>query len=82
MGLDVAFRKVYGQFYPTVSLHSYGETVQVNFGDSEFKFDIEGLRAVSFFPDKSKQCEKKCIFFFVRDFDIVLQRKGRQKEIM
>jgi len=39
----VAFKRISGIFYPTVGLHSPGETIIANFGQKPFKFDIEGM---------------------------------------
>jgi hypothetical protein len=42
--LGVAFSKVAGRLFPTVSLHSPGETVRFNFGQELFRFDLEAFR--------------------------------------
>jgi len=42
--LGYAFHNVADRvFYPTVGLHSNGEIVSVNFGDKQFKFDVDEL---------------------------------------
>eukprot|EP00798_Chlamydomonas_sp_ICE-L_P022439 gene22438-29551_t len=43
--LKTAFSNVRGCLIPTIGLHSKGESVEVNFGQQPFKFDVEGLIA-------------------------------------
>ncbi|GIL63043.1 hypothetical protein Vafri_17192 [Volvox africanus] len=43
--LKVAYRPVRAGLYPTIGLHSKGETVLVNFGQKPFVFDLEGMLA-------------------------------------
>lgn len=50
--LGTAFSKVNcsgtGLLYPTISLHSPGEKVSVNFGNRPFKFDLESFIEASY----------------------------------
>lgn len=39
---ETAFTNVKGVLYPTVSLHSPGEKIWINFGTTPFRFNIEG----------------------------------------
>ncbi|KAG1656322.1 hypothetical protein FOA52_006653 [Chlamydomonas sp. UWO 241] len=41
--LRTAFRRIRGELFPTLGLHSKGEVVRVNFGQAPFKYDIEAL---------------------------------------
>eukprot|EP00696_Hemimastix_kukwesjijk_P019625 gnl/Hemi2/8952_TR3105_c0_g3_i1.p1 gnl/Hemi2/8952_TR3105_c0_g3~~gnl/Hemi2/8952_TR3105_c0_g3_i1.p1 ORF type:complete len:195 (-),score=56.50 gnl/Hemi2/8952_TR3105_c0_g3_i1:39-623(-) len=45
--LGTAFGEVEGEYFPTVSLHSTGEVVFVNFGQLPFKFDFHSYLLVS-----------------------------------
>lgn len=47
---DIAFRDIKGsnlRLYPTVGLKKTGEHIRVNFGQSPFTFDIDGMMKVS-----------------------------------
>mmetsp|Transcript_18268 Transcript_18268/g.25585 ORF Transcript_18268/g.25585 Transcript_18268/m.25585 type:complete len:427 (-) Transcript_18268:292-1572(-) len=41
--LGIAYRKVSETLYPTVGLHSQGETITANFGQQPFSFDLQGF---------------------------------------
>jgi hypothetical protein len=41
--LGIAFKKISGIYYATVGLHSYGELIRINFGQSFFKFDVQNM---------------------------------------
>eukprot|EP01119_Soliformovum_irregulare_P010328 TRINITY_DN2538_c2_g1_i2.p1 TRINITY_DN2538_c2_g1~~TRINITY_DN2538_c2_g1_i2.p1 ORF type:complete len:2760 (-),score=753.14 TRINITY_DN2538_c2_g1_i2:11-8005(-) len=41
--LGTAFRNVYGRFYPAVGVNSRGAQINVNFGQSQFTFDLGKL---------------------------------------
>eukprot|EP00210_Caulerpa_lentillifera_P006272 g5991.t1 len=41
--LGIAFNNVEGELYPTIGLHSKSESVEVNFGQKPFVFDIQGM---------------------------------------
>jgi len=43
----VAFREVRGKLFPSVGMKRPGEHVRVNFGQSPFVFDIDGMVSVS-----------------------------------
>lgn len=45
--LGTAFREVKGKLFPTVGMKKAGEHVRVNFGQSPFVFDIDGMMSVS-----------------------------------
>lgn len=42
-----AFRDVKGKLFPTVGMKKAGEHILVNFGQSPFVFDIDGMMSVS-----------------------------------
>jgi len=42
-----AFREIKGKLYPSVGMKTAGEHVRVNFGQSPFIFDIDGMMSVS-----------------------------------
>eukprot|EP00741_Cyanophora_paradoxa_P020800 tig00021312_g20079.t1 len=41
--VGIAFRGVTGELFPTVGLHSPGESLSVNFGQLPFKFDLDAM---------------------------------------
>lgn len=43
--LGIAFKRVQGKCFPTVALHSPGESLLLNVGQSPFKFDLESFVA-------------------------------------
>ena len=42
-----AFREIKGKLFPSVGMKKTGEHVRVNFGQSPFVFDIDGMMSVS-----------------------------------
>jgi hypothetical protein len=42
-----AFREIKGKLFPSVGMKKTGEHIRVNFGQSPFVFDIDGMMAVS-----------------------------------
>jgi hypothetical protein len=42
-----AFREIKGKLYPSVGMKKAGEHVRVNFGQSPFIFDIDGMMSAS-----------------------------------
>lgn len=53
MCAGTAFREIKGKFFPSVGMKKAGEHVRVNFGQSPFIFDINGLMEVSFISKHS-----------------------------
>lgn len=45
--LGTASRDVKGKLYPCIGMRKNGEHIRVNFGQSPFVFDIDGMMAVS-----------------------------------
>ncbi|EPE32606.1 Concanavalin A-like lectins/glucanase [Glarea lozoyensis ATCC 20868] len=45
--LGVAFREIKGKLFPSVGMKKSGEHIRVNFGQSPFVFDIDGMMSVS-----------------------------------
>jgi hypothetical protein len=43
-----AFREIKGKLFPSVGMKKPGEHIRVNFGQSPFVFDIDGMMAASF----------------------------------
>lgn len=41
--LGIAFEDIQGELYPTIGLHSKAESVEVNFGQKPFVYDIQGM---------------------------------------
>jgi hypothetical protein len=44
--VGVAFREIKGKLFPSVGMKKSGEHVRVNFGQSPFVFDIDGMMLV------------------------------------
>lgn len=44
-----AFREIRGKLFPSVGMKKSGEHVRVNFGQSPFVFDIDGMMSASIF---------------------------------
>ena len=42
-----AFREIKGKLFPSVGMKKTGEHIRVNFGQSPFVFDIDGMMSVS-----------------------------------
>jgi hypothetical protein len=42
-----AFREIKGKLFPSVGMKKTGEHIRVNFGQSPFVFDIDGMMTVS-----------------------------------
>lgn len=42
-----AFREIKGKLFPSVGMKKSGEHIRVNFGQSPFVFDIDGMMSVS-----------------------------------
>ena len=38
--VGIAFRDIDGDFYPMIGLNAFNETVEANFGQDEFVFDV------------------------------------------
>lgn len=45
--LGTAFREVRGRLFPSIGMKKTGEHIRVNFGQSPFVFDIDGMMAAS-----------------------------------
>ncbi|RDL40364.1 Uncharacterized protein BP5553_00343 [Venustampulla echinocandica] len=45
--LGTAFREIKGKLFPSVGMKKSGEHIRVNFGQSPFVFDIDGMMSVS-----------------------------------
>jgi hypothetical protein len=45
--VGVAFREIKGKLFPSVGMKKSGEHIRVNFGQSPFVFDIDGMMSVS-----------------------------------
>lgn len=45
--IGIAFRNIRGKFYPSVGMKKPGEHIKVNFGQSPFIFDIDGMMEAS-----------------------------------
>ncbi|CAG8555524.1 11172_t:CDS:2 [Paraglomus brasilianum] len=54
--LGIAFRDVMGEFYPMIGLRSFLETVEANFGQDKFVFDIDKY-AKELFKEANKQTD-------------------------
>jgi hypothetical protein len=46
-GAGTAFREIKGKLFPSVGMKKTGEHIRVNFGQSPFVFDIDGMMSVS-----------------------------------
>jgi len=61
MCVGTAFREIKGKFFPSVGMKKAGEQVRVNFGQSPFIFDIDGLMEVSLLIFYSHVRHTSCI---------------------